>query len=60
MGLIELIVILVVVGLLLWVVETQLPIAAPLKTIIRVVVVLVVILWLVRLFIGDVPIGRIR
>lgn len=60
MGLIELVVILVVIGVLLWLVETQLPIAAPMKTIIRVVVILAVVLWLLRVFVGDIPIGRVR
>ena len=60
MGLIELVVILIVVGVLLWLVETQLPIAAPIKLIIRVVVILVVVLWLLRLFVGDIPLPRLR
>jgi hypothetical protein len=55
MGLIELVVILIVIGVLLWLVETQLPIAPPIKTIIRVVIILVVVLWLLRLFVGDIP-----
>jgi hypothetical protein len=59
-GLIELIIVLIVVGVLLWLVETQLPIAAPMKIIIRVVVVVVVVLWLLRLFVGDIPIPRLR
>ena len=54
------IVILVIVGVLLYLIETYLPIAPPIKMVIRVVVLLVIILWLVRVFIGDVPIGRIR
>jgi hypothetical protein len=60
MGLIELVVVLIVVGVLLWLVETQLPLAAPMKTIIRVVVILVVVLWLLRLFVGDIPLPRLR
>jgi hypothetical protein len=62
MGLIELVVVLIIVGLLLWLVESQLPIDPSIKVIIRVVVVLVVVLWLVRLFFGDValPLSRIR
>lgn len=60
MGLIELLLVLVVVGVLLYLVETYLPIDPPIKVVIRVVVVLVVILWLVRAFIGDVPLPRLR
>lgn len=60
MGLIELVVVLVILGLLLYVVETYVPISPPIKVIIRVVVVLVIVLWLLRLFVGDVAIPRLR
>jgi hypothetical protein len=60
MGLIELVVILVVVGVLLWLVETQIPMDASIKTLIKVVVIVVVVLWLLRLFVGDVPIVPVR
>lgn len=60
MGLIELIVLLVIVGLLLYLVETYVPMSPPIRTILRVVVVLVLVLFLLRLFVGDIPIGRIR
>jgi hypothetical protein len=60
MGLIELVVILVIVGVLLWLVETQIPMDAGIKTVIRVVVILVVVLWLLRMFVGDVPLLPIR
>ncbi len=60
MGLIELVLVLIVVGVVLWLVETQLPIDAAVKMIIRVVVIVVVVLWVLRLFIGDVPIPRFR
>ena len=61
MGLIELVVILVVVGVLLWLVETQIPMdALSIKTLIKVVVIVVVVLWLLRMFVGDVPIFPVR
>jgi hypothetical protein len=60
MGLIDLVIVLIVVGVLLWLVETQLPIAQPIKSIIRVVVIVVVVLWLLRAFVGDIPVVRIR
>lgn len=60
MGLIELIVILAVVGVLLYFVETYVPMAPPIKLIIRVVVVLVLVLWLLRAFVGDIPLPRLR
>jgi hypothetical protein len=60
MGLIDLVLVLIVVGILLWLVETQLPIAQPIKTIIRVVVIVVVVLYLLRAFVGDIPVPRLR
>lgn len=60
MGLIELLLVLILLGVLLYLVETYLPMSPPIKTIIRVVVVVVIVLWLVRVFIGDVPIPRLR
>lgn len=50
MSLIGLVVVLIVVGVLLWLVETYIPMAPPLKMIIRAVVVIVVILWLLQVF----------
>jgi len=50
MGLIEVVVVLIIVGVLLYLVETYLPIAPPIKLVIRVVVLLVVIVWVLRLF----------
>ena len=60
MGLIELIVLLTVVGVLLYLIETYVPMAAPIKLLIRIVVILVIVLWLVRAFVGDVPLPRLR
>jgi len=60
MSLISLIVALIIVGLLLYLEETYLPIAQPIKTIIRVIVILVVILWLLQAFVGDIRLPRLR
>jgi hypothetical protein len=46
MPLITLVITLIVVGVLLWLVETYIPMDATLKTIIRVVVIIAVVLWL--------------
>jgi hypothetical protein len=54
MPLIQLIVLLVVVGLVLWLVETQIPMDPTIKTIIRIVIVLAVIIWLLSL-VGLLP-----
>ena len=58
MGLIQLLILLIVIGVLLYVVERVLPIDGSIKLIIRVVVILVVVLWLVQLLVGDVAIPR--
>ena len=59
MPLITLVIYLIVIGVLLWLVNTYIPMAAPIKTILNVVVVVVVCLWLLRVFgIADIPIGR--
>jgi len=57
---IALLVTLVVVGLILYLVETYIPMSPPIKTVLRVVVVLILILWLVRLFGLDVPLTGFR
>ena len=59
MGLIELILFLVIVGVGLYLIETYIPMAAPIKLIIRIVVVIVLVLVLLRAFgIADIPIPR--
>jgi len=59
MGLIQLIVILLVVGVLVWLVE-QAPFVSPtVKPIIRWVILAVVVLWLLSVFIGDIPLPRL-
>jgi hypothetical protein len=60
MGLIELVVVLIIIGVLLWLVESQLPIDPSIKVVIRAVVLIVVVLWLIRLFLGDLPLVRVR
>ncbi len=47
MTLMGVIVFLVVIGLILWLVNTYIPMAPPIKTILNVVVVIIVVLWLV-------------
>lgn len=60
MGLISLIVTLAIVGMVLYLVESFIPMPSQMRTVIRAVVILVVILWLVQIFIGDVPLPRFR
>jgi hypothetical protein len=50
MSLVTLVITLIVVGVLLWLVNTYIPMDGKIKKIINVVVVIVVILWLLRVF----------
>lgn len=49
MPIISIVIVLIVIGLLLWLVETQLPISPVIKLIIRIVIVLAVCVWLLSL-----------
>lgn len=62
MPLIQLIVALVVVGVLLWLINTYLPMDGRIKQILNVVVVIAVVLWLLQVFgilsgVGGVSVG---
>lgn len=59
MSLIGLVITLIIVGVLLWLINTYIPMAEPIKTIINVVVVLVVCLWLLQSF-GVLGVGGTR
>lgn len=50
MSLITLIIVLVVVGVVLWLINSYIPMQATIKKILNVVVVIVVILWLLSAF----------
>lgn len=50
MSLITLVVVLIIVGVLLWLVNTSMPMEATIKRVLNVVVVLVVCLWLLQQF----------
>ena len=50
MSLISIIVVLVVIGVLLWLLNTYIPMDGKIKTILNVVVVIAVILWLLSAF----------
>jgi hypothetical protein len=62
MPLINIIVLLVVVGVALWAINTYIPMAKPVKNILNVVVVLVLVLWLLQVFgiIGSINSIRVR
>ena len=58
---IAVIVTLVIIGVCLYLVEAYIPMSPPIKTVIRVVIVLMVCLWLLNLFgIAGVPVPRVR
>jgi hypothetical protein len=50
MPLISVVIVLIVVGVLLWLVNTYIPMDHKIKTIINVVVVIAVVLWLLNVF----------
>ncbi len=54
MPLVTVIIVLVVIGILLWLVETYLPMDAQIKRIIQIVVIVAVVLWLLSMF-GILP-----
>jgi len=60
-SLVTLIVVLCVVGVILWLINTYLPMDQKIKTILNIVVVIVVILWLLSAFglLGDIKAIRI-
>lgn len=50
MTLLNLVLILIVIGVLLWLVNTYVPMASSIKTIMNAVVVICVVVWLLRIF----------
>jgi len=62
MSLINLVVVLIVVGVLLWLVNTYIPMDRKIKNILNIIVVIVVVLWLLQVFgilgsLGGIRIG---
>jgi len=61
MNIISLIVVLVILGLALYLIETYIPMSPPIKTVLRVVVVLFIVLWLLNITgLLSSPVLRIR
>jgi len=61
--LINLVIVLIVVGVLLWLVNAYIPMDRKIKQILNIVVVIVVVLWLLQVFgvfgsLGNIHIGR--
>jgi hypothetical protein len=61
MPLIQLVIVLVVVGVILWLINSYIPMQSTLKKILNVVVVVAVVVWLLSVFgvIGDISAIRI-
>ncbi|MDP1572323.1 MAG: Thivi_2564 family membrane protein [Vicinamibacterales bacterium] len=57
MPLVEIVVVLIVVGVLLWLVNTYIPMAGSIKSILNAVVVIAVVIWLLGVF-GILPAVR--
>ena len=55
MDLISLVVVLIVIGVLLWLVNSYMPMDPTIKQILNAVVVIAVVLWLLSLFVGPLP-----
>ena len=61
MSLIGLILTLIVIGVLLWLINTYIPMDAKIKKILNIVVVIAVIIWVLTIFLGGVgSLGNIR
>lgn len=50
MGLVQLVVTLIIVGVLLWLVNTYIPMDGKIKKILNIVVVIAVVIWLLQVF----------
>jgi hypothetical protein len=50
MPLIEIVIVLIVVGVVLWLINTYIPMAAAIKSLLNAVVLIVLIVWLLKLF----------
>lgn len=62
MSLITIVIALIIIGFLLWLINTYIPMASSIKTILNAVVVLAVIIWLLSVFgiihgVGTVKLG---
>jgi hypothetical protein len=60
MSLISLVIVLIVVGILLWAVNTYIPMDRKIKSILNIVVVIVVVIWLLQVFGVMGPLDNIR
>ena len=64
MGLLQLVILLIVIGVLLWLVEVYIPMDPTIKRILQIVVIIAVVLWLLSAFgllagLGTVQVPRV-
>jgi hypothetical protein len=57
MDIVHILIVLVVIGVLLWLVNTYVPMEATMKRIVNVVVIILVVLWLLSLFFPGIMSG---
>lgn len=50
MPLVNIVIVLIVVGVLLWLINTYIPMASSIKTILNIVVVVAVVIWVLQVF----------
>jgi hypothetical protein len=57
MPLVNIVLIIVLVGLVMWLINTYIPMAAGIKSLLNVVVFVVVLIWVLRIFgvVADIP-----
>jgi hypothetical protein len=55
MDLISLVIVLIVIGVLLWLVNSYIPMDGKMNQILNAVVIIAVVLWLLSLFVGPLP-----
>ncbi len=60
MPLVNIVVVLVVAGLLMWLINTYIPMAAAIKSLLNIVVFVVVLVWLLQVFGVIGPISRLH
>lgn len=66
MSLISLVIVLIIVGVLLWLVNTYIPMDAKIKKILNAVVVIAIVLWILGIFLGgwggieNIRVGKVR
>lgn len=64
MSILTIILVIVVVGVVLWAINTYLPMAPPIKNILNIVVILLLVVWLLSAFglfdaLGRVKVGKV-